>query len=88
VCHTGTYFPSFLENFVIKGFSFLTLLQSEKNSKRISTKNYRLPFEKQKLPIVHKWVDGIKIICSLRFVVFLKRLRFLYNSNIIAWAVF
>jgi hypothetical protein len=36
-------------------------------SKKIPTpkKNYRLPFEKYKLPITHKWVDGIKIICSL-----------------------
>jgi hypothetical protein len=50
-------------------------------SKKIPTpkKNYRLPFEKYKLPITHKWVDGIKIICSLRFVMFLEPFRFLYN---------
>jgi hypothetical protein len=32
----ATYFPFFLGNFVIKGYSFLMPLQSEKNSYRIN----------------------------------------------------
>jgi hypothetical protein len=46
------------------------------------------------LPIVHKWVNGIKIICSLQFVVFLQQFPFLniffhfINSKVIAWTVF
>jgi hypothetical protein len=35
-------------------------LQSQKKSNRINKKNYRLPFEKLKLPI--GWVDRIKIM--------------------------
>jgi hypothetical protein len=52
------------------------------------------PVISQKKPIVHKWVDGIKIICSFRFVVFLESFRFLYNfihlghSKVITWAIF
>jgi hypothetical protein len=29
--------------------------------------------------MAHKWVDGIKMICSLNFVGFLEPFRFLYN---------
>jgi hypothetical protein len=40
------YFPFFLGNFVIKGYSFSVSLQSEKNSNRINKKKYKLPLEK------------------------------------------
>jgi hypothetical protein len=64
----------FSEILLSKGrYSFLMPLQLKKNSNRINKNNYtrRLPFEKYKLLIAHKWVDGIKIICTLGFVVFL-----------------
>jgi hypothetical protein len=40
---------------------------------------------KNKLPIAHKWVEGIKIVCSFRFVVFLEPFSFLYNFFFISF---
>jgi hypothetical protein len=39
-------------------------LQLKKKITESIKENYRLSFEKLKLPIAHKWVDGIKMICS------------------------
>jgi hypothetical protein len=63
----ATYFPFFLGNFVIKGYSFLMPLQSEKNSYRINKKNIGYHLKNKSCSLMDRWYknDMLTQVCSV-----------------------